>query len=142
MALSHLTRTKYSWIPDRGCFPVRPERGQGHVRGAAPETRCLRHKGYGVLLCSGGGACSGARDFNQVELAPSWSSSSWSKSMERVELALEFAPGAVIDQVEHDHDEKTEAIHQVNSPPGTTRANQASHELVHRDPAQRQQQRP
>lgn len=36
----------------RGRFSGRPERGQGHVTHPAPETRCLRHKGYGILLCS------------------------------------------------------------------------------------------
>lgn len=46
----------------RGRSVGRPESKQGHVRDTAPETRCLRHKGYGVLLCSSASAKAGARE--------------------------------------------------------------------------------
>lgn len=63
----HTLRTE---ARSRGRFSGRPETRQGHVTHSAPESRCLRHKGSGVLLCSGEGACAGARNGRHAEREP------------------------------------------------------------------------
>lgn len=63
----HALRTE---ARSRGRFSGRPETRQGHVTHIAPERRCLRHKGYGVLLCSGEGAGAGARKQCHAEREP------------------------------------------------------------------------